>query len=66
MSQRIERIRKGVIPPEAKPCDVLKDKKYEKEIMQANKMRVINCWGFGPELFLSLTEEDFRNFSQIV
>lgn len=39
---------------------LLKDIQMECEVISMNRTKVVNWWGYGLEVYLALTEEDYR------
>lgn len=49
------------IPPDVKP-----EIKLNYEVVSSNRIKVVNWWGFGLEIFLMIAEEDYRDLTQVI
>lgn len=69
MGRRLVRIRVGAIPSYVKPewivTTIVMEIKLDYEIVNTNRTKVVNWWGYGVEIFVTIAK-DFRDLPQII
>lgn len=64
LMRRVTRVKLRAISVDCKPEFFVttnsKEIRIEHEVMSRNRTEILNCWGYGLEIPLSIAEEDFK------
>lgn len=70
LGRRLARIRTGSIHPDVKPewivVTICKETKLEHEVVNKNRIKTRDWWGYGLEIFLRVEEKDLKGFPYII